>query len=268
MSSKGYLLILSLPDYYADISVDKTEVFPVTNLLKPQASLPWRSSDDSDQTITCNFGATSAVDTIVLWNHNISSAGTVEIQLEQTGPTLEFNQTYDALDTYEGWGQTSILGATDNHTIITLSSSYNCDWADIIIDDNSNPDNYIEVGRLLIGKRWQPGINMDFGYSRNAEDASDITVFEDQSMGVVDAKNSFTTGEVRWEFLTQAEANDFFNQMRLVGRRKSIFFNPFPEDSSDNAKISRRLIRLLDWSGTVAKRDQYWTVEMNFREEL
>lgn len=129
-----------------------------------------------------DLGAGMKVQAIALRNHNISLAGTIRIT-GSTSPTfslLSYDSTWiDAWPEVYPWGtleweddnwwtgkytkeQTQGYTTELDHLLPAMKVARY--WR-IEVNDTTNPDGYLQVGRLFIGPVWQPKINMSYGAS-------------------------------------------------------------------------------------------------------
>lgn len=241
----GYALLFSYPDFYANISVDKAvadaDTFAITNLLDNKPQKLWRSNDDTDQAITCTFDQELFVDTVVLWNHNVSTAGTIQIQMySNSGATLEYNITHDDLDVNEGWLQSSSLTILDNHFVAAFAGD-TVDTVKLTISDSTNAAEYIQAGKILAGERWQPAVPFEWGRTLQWIDPSDVIDLYDGSRAVALRKNRYRVGRLKWDWITQAEADQIYNHSQFCGTSKAVLMNMYPDESSDFHRAHRIL---------------------------
>lgn len=115
---------------------DENASYPKANLQAEPVAKTYRSTTDSDIRIDMDLGSAKSLDCAALINHNISSGATITLYADSTStPTANANTfTHRVYDMYE-------------YLSSPLSYRY---WA-IRIQDASNPDGYIEVGRVLLG---------------------------------------------------------------------------------------------------------------------
>ena len=113
-------------------------LYPEENLQNQRLAKRWRSTDPSAQTIVCNLGSAQAVNTIAILGHNISSAATLTIEAH----------------TSDSWGSpsyTTSLTYTAGAILKYLSAAQTYQYWRFTVDDGSNADGYVEVGRFWLG---------------------------------------------------------------------------------------------------------------------
>ncbi len=120
--------------------------FPSSNLKHPFRSKRWRSTSASSQSVVFDMQTSEDIDSVViLWSKedgiNLSNTATIRIQANATNvwtsPTvnelLTINNTYEIASHY-----------------FTTAQSFRY-WR-VLIDDASNPDGYVELGMVWLGK--------------------------------------------------------------------------------------------------------------------
>lgn len=102
-------------------------------------------------------------------------------------------------------------------TYIFLPEAYIAQSLHIEIDDTTNADGYISIGRLMVSDAWQPDINMsygvDYGYENNTtvEEANDPNRTEHFDPAVPKRTMSFTL-----DTLSESEAFNRVHRMQRV----------------------------------------------------
>lgn len=114
--------------------------FPLSNIRDPRLSKKWRATGDTSEWVLIDAGSGNTINptSAAILAHNISSGATViKIQGNATdswgSPTIDESFTYSA--------------GTMIHYFTGSALRY---WR-FAIEDASNPDGYIEIGRLILG---------------------------------------------------------------------------------------------------------------------
>lgn len=128
--------------------------YPSTNLQALPVSSTWRSTNLATQDITIDFGSARAVDLLALVNHNLTSAATITIAAGTTSGVSDFSvamsyRQFIAFKWIDG-GQTYRY------------------WR-IRIADAANPDNFMEVGYVVVGNSTKPNFTMRQGWTSGPE---------------------------------------------------------------------------------------------------
>lgn len=166
---------------------------PATNLQDRQITRPWRTAttDPASTWLEVAFGANRTVGAVALVRHNFSQGSTWRVKVADD-PTFQ-NLKYDSGDLEvwpnfeefgtQAWGTFQWGGVLPQEVAeqITLSAYHLlpeqvvATHVRIEISDDSNPDGYLQVGRLVAGPYYRPSRNMDWGWSIGFEDPSEVS---------------------------------------------------------------------------------------------
>lgn len=127
--------------------------FPVANIQDPRLSLPWRSEDDDAEYIVIDAGSGNTLNPtcVAIAGHNLTDGCTLKIQ----GHTADSWATPDVDQT---------ITHRDGVIVHFFTGSAKRYWR-LYIDDDSNPDGYVQIGRVMLGAYVQmppvePGVNL------------------------------------------------------------------------------------------------------------
>ena len=136
-----------------------------SNVVEDFIGLPWRSTGDTAEWIKFDLGSATLITCIGIFKHNLTSGATV---------TLEANAT-------DSWGSPSysqaLTLASDadsvmfEHIVFCLSETYQ--WWRITFADASNPDGYIQIGRVYAGEFYEFTRNYNANVERSWFDPSE-----------------------------------------------------------------------------------------------
>jgi hypothetical protein len=195
----------------ATISVtNEDSTYMKENLQSEPVSEPYRSTTDSDIDIDIDLGSAKSLDFAALVNHNITSSATVTLYAgTSSSPSTNANVfTWKKFDMFR-----------------YLSSPLNFRYWRIRVQDSTNPDTYISVGRALLGATSVFTKN----YRRltrspiyiNARYASDML-----SPSVVALARVYSLG-FEWSVLTKAQADEITGAVdALSGDASPVFVVP------------------------------------------
>jgi len=113
--------------------------YPMTNLQDTRLSRVYRSTDDAAEYLLFDAGAGNTINPTVICiaAHNITDGATISIQGNATdawgGPTVDETITHDS------------------DTMILFFTGAALRYWRLYIDDGSNPDTYLEIGRVFLG---------------------------------------------------------------------------------------------------------------------
>lgn len=153
----------------------QVSALPAANLQSQQPKKVWRSASTADY-LNVSFAAPIAANMLALVGHNLSAAGVYRVRL---AATLADTTAAPAVDT--GWA--SVWPVTGKPAdaywprylsalLWTNDSLYQ--FARVDIADPAVSQTYIEAGRLVLGRYWQPTFNFDLGGTPLGFDQIDV----------------------------------------------------------------------------------------------
>lgn len=169
---------------------------PLNNIKNRLLARVARSTDATFEStqIVIDLGQPRKIDVIGLVNHNISLGGKIifEASNDEDFETIRYTLEVDAwqgvadgqwlIDTLEWendnyWTGTLSQEEIEGFTSISISlmqmSSPSRYWR-IRIEDNQNPDDFVQVGRIFIGPGVQPLINYSYGATLGFETSTGV----------------------------------------------------------------------------------------------
>ena len=149
--------------------------YAVENTQNQRLAKVWRSTDASTQTVVVNLATAQTITVVAVMGHNLTSAANI---------TLEGN-------TSDSWpGATSQTVTYNAGVILKFFTGSSYQYWRFTIEDTTNTDGYLEIGRLWIGTY------MDVSPSS----LLDFTVTKKRSDMVVYGKNrqKFSTPGIGW----------------------------------------------------------------------
>lgn len=258
---------------------------PLTNIKDRRLSRLARSSGDAiaQATINIDLGAAKTVGAFALVTHNISAVGKVRLRGDDDAGFA--SPLYDSgwLNCYPSgvipislleWEEDNFwLGTVSNNAIAGYQSPYVLTipakpvlryWR-IEIDDTSNPDTYIQIGRIFIGDAWETEFNYSFGSGLGNEDTTEI----ESSLGgeeYFDIRKTYRVHRLQLKYLSNDEGYArFLDMQRLAGVSGEILLVP---DSSDSTNGFRRnfLCRMKSLSPLIDDNLAYKSAEIEVKE--
>ena len=133
--------------------------FSLSNVSDIRLVKKWRSTSDTGEWVKIDMGAIVNVDAVAIAGHNLTSGSTVKIQGNATdvwtSPSVDITIAYRSDIMYYIW-----------------SSAENYRWWRFIFIDASNPDTYLEVGRLIACIHYELDEFPDSNLKENIHDDS------------------------------------------------------------------------------------------------
>lgn len=241
---------------YIDWSVSATTLtassevatLPVENVLYELRTKVWRSTNDTDENIVADLGSAKSVTAAIFVNHNWTSGGTYTLQAH----------------TSDSWGAPAYSQALTHHAdviIFHLSQTYRY-WR-IRIQDGSNPDGYVELGRWFLGTYVEPSANFRYDWTEDVIDTSVIRMTR-ASAEQISAKPMYRLFGISFTHST----TDFDNVKAIVDAKgtSNRMFIAFDWDNEPNDyTIYGRFLQL---PGIVRQTDTIRQYGMSFKEDV
>jgi len=164
-------MLLAIPDLSdgasAITALNEVVGGEVANLLRVQPTDVWRSTVTTE-TIKINLGALEDVNMVALMFTNLTGTATWRVRVATTEANLTASPLHDS----------SVVSAhaSPNNSVrphcFDFFTAVNAQWIQIDIIDGSNPDGYVEAGRVYVSNAYQPTINYRYGNSTGFKDYS------------------------------------------------------------------------------------------------
>ncbi len=222
--ARAALLYRNLADSAVLSAGSSSSRLPPALLQDPQLGVVWRSALGTSATwLLADLGAARSIDTVVLLNSNLSASATRRLRLSTSDATGAAGDVHDS-----GTGLAGIdpdYGAFFALRPAPVTCRYvRLDLADASLD-------WLEAGRLIIGRRWQPERNFRTGWARGVIDASEVTETRGGDEWI-EERPSRRLMSIELPALTQAEYREHGVQIEAGGIKRDILLISDPD--SDN----------------------------------
>jgi hypothetical protein len=182
--------------------------YPLTNLQNRYLAQKARTTNDATGStyITIDLGSDQLIGVMALISTNISPSATIRVRGADNSGMSSPDYDSGAISSYQ-------------HTDYAISfTQTDARYWRIDINDTSNPDGYVEIGRLFIGSRFRPGINCEIGAALGVESR---TQTQEALNGpeYFDERVNRRTWRGAWTALTDAEA---YRQMLVIQQNTDI----------------------------------------------
>lgn len=218
-----------------DVTLTATsEALDADNLKDSDVRKVWRSTSTSDQEITADFGASVDINGIHLENLNLQDAGTIQLELSN-----DSGFSPNLLDTtFSPWADDLAHRAATK-----FFTSVSARYMRITFSDSSNPDGYIEAGRVMIGDF--------FGAPNSSNIAIGPSIWPEERGLLMDMRGGNQRAQqktarrvirCRWQWVHEDDAftlggNEFFELMRITGQRDDVVLSCYPEQGDDMERL-------------------------------
>lgn len=192
----------------------------------------------TDTLMNLDFGAATTFRAISLVNHNLSPDAQWKVSLGTTsgGTDVYAGSLADViLATYET--SFTALGVENGDTLRTpfqamlvLDQAYSARYLKLEIDDTTNPDGYVQIGRMFAGGAYVPTINASYGLKDGIQDLSE-TFRTDGGTFWFNPKRRLRYVSMVLEHLgLTGEAVTLHEMMRTMGRIDEVLYVPDIDD--------------------------------------
>jgi hypothetical protein len=134
---------------------------PASNVTTFHKSKVWRATGCAAEWIKFDFGSAQDITEILIVGHNFSSGATVQVELNAS----------------DAWGTPTVQESIVWHgdiMLIEFDSAQNFQWGRVTIADGSNPDGYVQAGRIYFGGAISPERDFIVGWSVDEVDPSEM----------------------------------------------------------------------------------------------
>lgn len=195
---------------------------PAVNVQDVHPTKVWRAATVTTERLTIDAGAADAADAFAIVGHNLQAAATV---------TLEANTT-------DSWGSppfsTTLVPSVGLPTLKTFTSQ-SFRWWRLTLTDATNPDGYVELGRLMIGTMADlsfqgRGVSVPWTDERPRADKQSVSLGGELYTDIGEEMAAYAF-EFRWVDTTHR--NLIRSTFRTVGRHTPFMFTLFDPPDVD-----------------------------------
>lgn len=228
---------------------------PATNLQDRRLSRPWRTSGVSAPNAPTTLGpdktgsktwvdfqltaadAAAGWQVVALVGHNLTASATWRVLADDYGTWGSFinSPVYDSGDLPlamlpDPRGVSTYY--TNTIAMLILPTALTYQYLHIELRDITNPDGYLQVGRLFVSPIWQPSVNIQQDWSLQWTDLSEAT----RTMGgelVTRAMPRYRTLQVNLEHIPEDEMHQYVATYldRYAGTTTEMIVLPQPQGS-------------------------------------
>jgi len=188
--------------------------YPKDNLLDQRLGAVYRTGTPTAQSVTIDFGTAQSITVAAILGHNISTSATITIGYSSTS-TSPFVPAATVV---------SITHSTGAMLAFFNSVSYR--YWQFAIDDATNPDTYIEAGRLWLGTYLtvSPASLLDFTVKKKRSDTVTYGKHRQKMASIGEGWREFSLSFPVSEYAMIQSVSDMFD---VVGNHSSLIFCNF-----------------------------------------
>jgi len=211
----------------------------------------WRSVDTAPQVIVGTLESPKFLSSVVVYNHNLSTAGTIRIEYLVQGEVVYDSgviiaSTLIPLGIWRAgvdpWGAQDLTEFPNTHhvvwTVPTLATDYR-----ITISDSNNTDGYVQVSRIITGFYYSPKMNASYGVSLEWQDFAEHKRTEGNSLRTI-GEGVARVLNFNLDYLDRNGLGELSRELLKTGKRQDIYINLYPEKGgaleAEHAFVGRR----------------------------
>lgn len=238
----------------ATIEVSSGETnFPGENTSKRWKQVPWRTTGITGEYIRMAGGSSIQCAGFFVFHHNVSVSGTVAIKgSDDNWSTTPFSE---------------VMARSEDSFVYIPGSPVTYDNYGIWIDDATNGDGYIEIGRIWMGEYYAPSHGYSPEYGETIIDPSVTTTSTGGQVSVIEYPK-YDTWDLHFDAITDkarydaminrvGASREFVMQKKPKGHKPTGY--PDPEANSRYVHLSRH--RESPVNGNI------WSASMKIQEE-
>ncbi|MEM9286722.1 MAG: hypothetical protein AAGA36_00140 [Pseudomonadota bacterium] len=221
------ILLLQSYDFASVSTSSQASGFPATNVGTDRMEQEWRPSGVTGH-VQIDLGEAMELDTFAAINVRSEGTFTMRVRIDDdtdvaTAPDWDSNAVT--------FGASRLPTSDFSHALITRESALSRRYVRFDFDDTGNTGDF-GVVRLLVGKRFQPAKNHDYG----AETPINPTVpFGRNNFNAIDVAPGRARSDLKCSlpYLTEDEAlTDLWQMQRLAAEGKPIMVHMNPTDTT------------------------------------
>jgi hypothetical protein len=196
----------------------------------------WRSTSLSAQTLTYTWASSQSIAGVALVFTNLIANSTVQIKLYtlagDVSPvydsgTKTINFAYPAPSGFSTINSTSFAYGGGNHWSCFFAETA-CKKMEIVINSSGNPDNFMEVSRVVAGKVWMPIYNVNYPLPVRWIDST-TSVRLDSGDHVAERAPMYRVMSLNMAIMRQADKEKLATIRRMNGSAVPIFVSAMPQ---------------------------------------
>ncbi len=158
------------------------------------------------------------------------ASGTLAAPFQEQGNWIWGINTAVGINAYYNKYTYGRVWLSDAHSAIQCTS-----WV-IEIEDTNSSDQYIEIGRLILGvEKWSPKYNTSYGVTSTPKDLS--TNYRTEAGDLVTQEAPmYNTLSLELKYMDKADRSELLRIYRMLGTKRPLFISVFPDNSDDWGK--------------------------------
>ncbi|WP_206478079.1 hypothetical protein [Halomonas sp. KRD171] len=198
----------------------------------------FRTLGVENETLTAVLDSAAFISKVVIYGHNLSPAGTINIELLLNGDVeaaTGFQGVAELIPLgrfrvgIDPWGGHDLSGLStvsfEANFEPTVANAYR-----ITLDDPTNENSYLEIGRVFSGAPWSPpkDMNISFGVSMKNKTATRKERTEGGSLIAI-GKGGWREVSFSLDHLEDDEFENFVKEMNITDDTTEVYISVYPD---------------------------------------
>ncbi|WIX33290.1 hypothetical protein QO259_01130 [Salinicola sp. JS01] len=274
MSRALRLVLDNIHDRAALNATSEAPGLSIGNTQRNERNRVWRSTDTSTQVITGTLAAGAYVDDIVILGHNLTSAGTLRVELlsgstvirdsgeVSTGEVIPAGIWRAGIDPYMATYNDKLEVPTKRLTVTPAAiTGYR-----LTLDDPSNPAGALEVARVVLGLAFEPTTNMSYGVQTTWVDPATHERSAGQTLRTIGGGHPRKQVRFSLDWLTPGDRERLIEEIAEIGMIRDVFVDLYP-DSTGLERLSGQFVgRLTEGYGDTHNHYRNYTSTITITE--
>ena len=250
--------------------------YPATYLQNSQPSWKWRSTSAAVQQITWDAGELQSADAFALIESNLTGDSTIRIELATDAgySSLALDVTIPGKLPLYGLGEGPLgldgLEGFSDDTEVQDILTYFFDavtyrYGRITITDTGNPDGYVEIGKLMLGRSWQPTVNHDWGATHRRVKNSRVSRTRGGGARSSPAI-SYRVIAVSFSWLDEADDAELDDLIARYGSRSGVLLSAYPDQGGSREQKFSVYGLLSGWSESTRQQTDHYAQGIEVEE--
>ena len=182
-----------------------------SNLVNDFLLRPWRPTGLSSESVVFDLGSAASIDVVSIQGHNLTSGATLvhEAHTADSWATPDYSETLTIL--------TDADGVVYPRLTYFPSSAITKQYHRFVVTDTSNPDGYVQIGRIKAGQYYELDRSMDDRFTIELIDPSE-GADEEGRLGYYRVKTPFHRIALNFSLHNETQKKKIEALFRKVGR--------------------------------------------------
>jgi len=226
---------------------------PDDNAVDDFVAKKWRTETDTGEWIKFDLSSEKKITMVAIFGHNLTGGATIKI---------EANSSDSWSPSWDPPGYSQAMTWNEKAIVKFLDQTYQ--WWRITLEDGSNPDEHLEIGRICAGEYVEPDVNVNQEVQKKLIDPSVIQESAGRQ-GYAVEKEVYRTFDIGFTGIARAQQDQLATIFEAVKTINMLVFaldpDNYPEEDTIYCKLTTPLAHALRALG-------YGDVTLSFEEKV